>query len=148
MCSFQFQKARTACLNQLVPCLQCINSTRTPSSSCCTLLRSLIDSDPGCLCSLLGSITLTKQAGVNVNQAIQLPKRCGEKATASLCKRKFTSQAAAHASDSPFMPKEQKKKNWESKFSIVDSSTQCHVPALVFHNPVSWTRYQIHKNSF
>ncbi|KAF3340365.1 hypothetical protein FCM35_KLT16136 [Carex littledalei] len=36
---------------------------------------------------LLSGTTVTKQAGANANQALQLPKRCGEKVNAGLCKR-------------------------------------------------------------
>ncbi|KAJ3680087.1 hypothetical protein LUZ60_016365 [Juncus effusus] len=76
----------TACLNQLIPCLQYINSTRTPSTSCCTPLKSLIESDPVCLCNILGSNSVTKQAGVNSSKAIKLPQRCGAKVNVSFCK--------------------------------------------------------------
>lgn len=77
----------SSCLNELVPCLQYINSKNTPSSSCCDPLKSLIRSDPQCLCSMLGSSSATKQAGVNATQAQLLPARCGEKVTASMCSR-------------------------------------------------------------
>nr|CAD1844590.1 unnamed protein product [Ananas comosus var. bracteatus] len=75
----------SACLNQLVPCLQYINSKQTPSSSCCSPLKSLITSDPQCLCSMLTSNSATQQAGVNVTQALLLPARCGERVNAGLC---------------------------------------------------------------
>lgn len=115
----------TACLNQLVPCLQYINSSHIPSSSCCTPLRSLINSDPGCLCSLLSGTTVTKQAGANANQALQLPKRCGEKVNAGLCKRKSQISSSCTCSDCPFMSKREKNNAGvnKSNCSVVDSST-------------------------
>ena len=42
----------TSCLNQLVPCLKYLNGTREPPESCCKPLKSVIKSNPKCLCSL------------------------------------------------------------------------------------------------
>ncbi|ONK72874.1 uncharacterized protein A4U43_C04F24300 [Asparagus officinalis] len=65
----------SACLNELVPCLQYIKSKKTPSRDCCDPLKSLIKSDPGCLCSMLGGSSATKQAKVNMTEAMFLPVR-------------------------------------------------------------------------
>ncbi|KAJ0967857.1 hypothetical protein J5N97_024774 [Dioscorea zingiberensis] len=77
----------SACLSELVPCLQFINSNKTPSSSCCEPLKSLIKSNSQCLCSLLGNDSAARQTGVNMTRAQLLPTRCGDKATAASCKR-------------------------------------------------------------
>ncbi|CAN6461982.1 unnamed protein product [Victoria cruziana] len=74
----------TSCLSKLASCLQYLNSTGTPSSSCCEPLKTVIHSEPVCLCSLLNS-PIAGQAGINVTQAAQLPRRCGENVSASAC---------------------------------------------------------------
>ncbi|KAF3782614.1 Lipid transfer-like protein [Nymphaea thermarum] len=74
----------TSCLSQLASCLQFLNSTGTPSSSCCDPLKTVIKSDPVCLCNLLNSPT-SSQAGISITQAEQLPQRCGENVNASAC---------------------------------------------------------------
>ncbi|PKU86986.1 Lipid transfer-like protein VAS [Dendrobium catenatum] len=92
MCSSELvaQAQDSSCLSQIVPCLQFINSNKTPSSRCCNPLQSLIRSDAQCLCSLLGSSSSkTNQAGVNMSQAHLLLARCGEKVNIGPCKSKL-----------------------------------------------------------
>ncbi|XP_072957494.1 non-specific lipid transfer protein GPI-anchored 5-like [Typha angustifolia] len=61
----------------LAPCLDYISgNASTPSSSCCSQLASVVQSDPQCLCTVLngGGSSL----GINVNQtkALALPDAC------------------------------------------------------------------------
>ena len=77
----------TSCLNQLAPCLNYLNGTRNPPDSCCNPLKSVIKSNPKCLCSLISikSSRKAEQAGINVNQAQMLPGRCGQNVNPISC---------------------------------------------------------------
>ncbi|XP_058085360.1 non-specific lipid transfer protein GPI-anchored 30-like [Magnolia sinica] len=85
VCGSQAQD--TSCLTQLVPCLGYLNSTSTtPSSSCCDPLKSVIKSNPQCLCSMITSNAGGMQGGaINMTQALLLPARCGENVNAASC---------------------------------------------------------------
>ncbi|KAL8138967.1 hypothetical protein V2J09_004968 [Rumex salicifolius] len=61
----------------LAPCLGYIQgSSSSPSSSCCTQLASVVQSQPRCLCSLLNGGG--SQFGISINQtlALSLPTAC------------------------------------------------------------------------
>ncbi|XP_077248251.1 non-specific lipid transfer protein GPI-anchored 30-like [Tasmannia lanceolata] len=75
----------TSCLTQLLPCLNYLNSTSTPPSSCCDPLKSVLSSNPQCLCNLLSSNTASGQTGINATQALQLPSKCGANVNAASC---------------------------------------------------------------
>ncbi|XP_030930857.1 lipid transfer-like protein VAS [Quercus lobata] len=77
----------TSCLNQLAPCLNYLNGTRNPPDSCCNPLKSVIKSNPKCLCNLISikSSRKAEQAGINVNQAQMLPGRCGQNVNPISC---------------------------------------------------------------
>uniref|UniRef100_A0A2N9I1P6 Bifunctional inhibitor/plant lipid transfer protein/seed storage helical domain-containing protein n=1 Tax=Fagus sylvatica TaxID=28930 RepID=A0A2N9I1P6_FAGSY len=77
----------TSCLNQLVPCLKYLNGTREPPESCCKPLKSVIKSNPKCLCSLISNKVSNEaeKAGIDVNEAQQLPGRCGQYVTPVAC---------------------------------------------------------------
>ncbi|TKY46238.1 Lipid transfer protein VAS [Spatholobus suberectus] len=68
------------CLNKLSPCLNYLNGTEDPPDSCCEPLKSVIESDAECLCSLVSNrgASQAEQAGININEAQQLPGRCGQ----------------------------------------------------------------------
>ncbi|KAM7509338.1 hypothetical protein LguiA_019791 [Lonicera macranthoides] len=71
------QRQDRSCINKLLPCLSYLNGTRNPPDSCCDPLKEVIKSDPECLCRM-ASNDGTKQAenaGINVNEAQQLPGR-------------------------------------------------------------------------
>ncbi|KAK3042178.1 hypothetical protein RJ639_001298 [Escallonia herrerae] len=73
-------KAQSGCTNVLISMAPCLNyvtgSSLIPSSSCCSSLASVVQSQPQCLCSALsgGSSAL----GININQtlALALPGAC------------------------------------------------------------------------
>lgn len=69
-----------SCINSLIPCLNYLNGTRNPPESCCNPLRSVIRSNSDCLCSLISreGSRRAEQAGIDINDAQQLPARCGE----------------------------------------------------------------------
>lgn len=69
-----------SCANKLVPCLNYLNGTRNPPDDCCDPLKSVIKSNPECLCSLITNkgTKQAREAGIDVNEAQQLPARCGQ----------------------------------------------------------------------
>ncbi|XP_030552690.1 non-specific lipid transfer protein GPI-anchored 30 [Rhodamnia argentea] len=81
------QAQDTSCLSQLAPCLNYLNGTRDPPSACCDPLKSVISSDPGCLCSLISNqgAAQAEQAGINVTEAQRLPGRCGQNVNPIAC---------------------------------------------------------------
>jgi hypothetical protein len=68
----------TSVLIGMAPCLSYVSgSSSTPSSSCCSMLASVVQSQPQCLCTALnggGGAAL----GVTINQtlALALPSAC------------------------------------------------------------------------
>ncbi|KAL0549412.1 hypothetical protein IC582_013894 [Cucumis melo] len=74
------QNEKTSCVNTLVPCLNYVNGTRDPPESCCNPLRSIINSNPECLCGLISreGSNQAEAAGIDINEAQLLPARCGE----------------------------------------------------------------------
>uniref|UniRef100_A0A5B7BX39 Bifunctional inhibitor/plant lipid transfer protein/seed storage helical domain-containing protein n=1 Tax=Davidia involucrata TaxID=16924 RepID=A0A5B7BX39_DAVIN len=71
------QSGCTSVLIGMAPCLSYVTaSSSTPSSSCCSQLASVVQSQPQCLCTALngGGSAL----GVNINQtlALALPGAC------------------------------------------------------------------------
>ncbi|XP_021674630.1 non-specific lipid transfer protein GPI-anchored 5-like isoform X2 [Hevea brasiliensis] len=71
------QSGCTSVIIGLAPCLNYVTgSSSTPSSSCCSQLASVVQSQPQCLCSVLngGGASL----GVTINQtlALALPGAC------------------------------------------------------------------------
>ena len=77
----------TSCLNQLAPCLNYLNGTEDPPDSCCDPLKSVINSDPKCLCSLVSNkgSSEAQQAGIDASEAQQLPGRCGQHVNPIAC---------------------------------------------------------------
>lgn len=74
----------TTALITLSPCLTYINAaagtttSNTPSSSCCSRLATVLQSQPRCLCSALSGSGAAASLGVTINQtrALQLPAAC------------------------------------------------------------------------
>ncbi|XWS30591.1 hypothetical protein CRYUN_Cryun24cG0131900 [Craigia yunnanensis] len=77
----------TSCLNQLAPCLNYLNGSRDVPDSCCDPLKSVINSKPECLCSMISNkgSREAEQAGINVTEAQQLPGRCGQHVNPLVC---------------------------------------------------------------
>ncbi|KAK4272264.1 hypothetical protein QN277_020846 [Acacia crassicarpa] len=76
-----------SCLNQLSPCLSYLDGNREPPASCCDPLKSVIQSDRKCLCSLISNkgTRQAEQAGINITQAQTLPGRCGQRVNPLAC---------------------------------------------------------------
>ncbi|ONK55852.1 uncharacterized protein A4U43_C10F1630 [Asparagus officinalis] len=64
------------CASKLVPCGPYINST-SPPESCCGPLKDALTNDLRCLCSIFNSPKILKAFNIDLNSALQLPKRCG-----------------------------------------------------------------------
>ncbi|XP_073024164.1 non-specific lipid transfer protein GPI-anchored 5-like [Primulina eburnea] len=73
--------AQSGCMNALVglsPCLNYVSgNSSTPSQSCCSQLKDVVQSQPLCLCTLLKGGS-NSYLGIVVNQtlALQLPGAC------------------------------------------------------------------------
>lgn len=74
-----------SCASQLVPCAAFLNSTKPPAS-CCDPLREAVTKDLQCLCKLYENPALLISLGINVTQAIELPKYCNIPGDVSACK--------------------------------------------------------------
>ncbi|PWA87726.1 plant lipid transfer protein/Par allergen [Artemisia annua] len=67
----------TSVLVSLSPCLNYITgNTTTPSSSCCSQLSSVVNSQPQCLCQVLNGGASSLGLNINQTQALALPAAC------------------------------------------------------------------------
>ncbi|TVU45561.1 hypothetical protein EJB05_05050, partial [Eragrostis curvula] len=70
----------TSALVSLSPCMDYIsgNGTAKPSDSCCSQLRTVVQSKPQCLCAALGSDASSSLGGVTIDRerALALPAEC------------------------------------------------------------------------
>ncbi|VAI23133.1 unnamed protein product [Triticum turgidum subsp. durum] len=72
------QSGCTTALVGLYPCMNYISGNDTaPTKSCCSLLGSVVQSQPQCLCSALGGDS-SSLGGMTINKtrALELPKAC------------------------------------------------------------------------
>lgn len=72
----------SSCLNQLAPCFRYLNGSRdVPADSCCEPLKSVIKSNPECLCSFISNkgSRRAEQAGIDLAKAQELPGKCGQR---------------------------------------------------------------------
>ncbi|KAL6007934.1 hypothetical protein ACLOJK_033439 [Asimina triloba] len=89
-----------SCVSNLVPCAGYLNSTTTPPDTCCEPLRETVNTDVKCLCNLYSSPEIFKSFGVNISDALQLPKLCGIKESVEECHKK----GSAPVSGIPLLP--------------------------------------------
>ncbi|KAL0312805.1 UNVERIFIED_CONTAM: hypothetical protein Sradi_5679800 [Sesamum radiatum] len=75
-------EGQAECASQLVPCAEYLNST-TPPASCCTALKIVVTTELDCLCRLYHTPALFP--GVNITQALMLPKYCDIPGDVSAC---------------------------------------------------------------
>ncbi|KAL6637648.1 hypothetical protein ACP70R_025220 [Stipagrostis hirtigluma subsp. patula] len=70
----------TSALVSLSPCMDYIsgNGTAAPSSSCCSQLRTVVQSKPQCLCAALSGDASSSLGGVTIDRdrALALPQAC------------------------------------------------------------------------
>ncbi|KAF9617162.1 hypothetical protein IFM89_034313 [Coptis chinensis] len=75
------------CAGKLLPCVDFFNSTNPPEK-CCKPLRELVTNQKACLCNFFSDTAnagLIQSFGINVTQALELPKHCGVSSDTSLC---------------------------------------------------------------
>ncbi|KAH0458045.1 hypothetical protein IEQ34_013360 [Dendrobium chrysotoxum] len=71
------QSGCTSALISLSPCLNYISgSSSTPSSSCCSQLASIVQSQPQCLCMVVNGGGSIVGISINKTQALALPSAC------------------------------------------------------------------------
>lgn len=71
------QSGCTRALMGLSPCLNYVTgNSSTPSSSCCSQLSNVVQSQPQCLCSLLNGGGSSYGISVNQTLALALPRVC------------------------------------------------------------------------
>lgn len=72
--------AQSSCMTTLVglsPCLNYVSgNSSTPSSSCCTSLSSVVQSNPQCLCMLVNGGGSNLGVVINQTLALGLPSAC------------------------------------------------------------------------
>ncbi|KAM0937119.1 putative plant non-specific lipid-transfer protein/Par allergen [Dioscorea sansibarensis] len=93
----------TSELANLVPCLNYITGNESkPSSSCCTPLTSVVQSQPQCLCLLLNGTFSSSGLTINRTRALGLPGLCNVNTPSiSLCN---TSGGPSSSPNSPTTP--------------------------------------------
>ncbi|KAL5561707.1 hypothetical protein UlMin_031454 [Ulmus minor] len=73
----------SSCTNALISMSPCLNyitgNSSTPSSSCCSQLASVVQSQPRCLCEVLNGGSSSLGINVNQTQALALPTSCMSK---------------------------------------------------------------------
>ncbi|XP_073005868.1 non-specific lipid transfer protein GPI-anchored 15-like isoform X1 [Typha latifolia] len=76
----QQASAQSGCMTAIVSLSPCLNfitgNTSTPSSSCCSSLASVVQSQPQCLCAVLGGATSSLGVTINNTRALELPAAC------------------------------------------------------------------------
>ncbi|XP_010934412.2 uncharacterized protein [Elaeis guineensis] len=72
------------CASKLLPCANYLNTT-TPPESCCGPLKQAAKDDTDCLCSIFNDKTVLQAFKVDIEQALQLAKKCGIDAGNSIC---------------------------------------------------------------
>ncbi|THU61234.1 hypothetical protein C4D60_Mb07t21160 [Musa balbisiana] len=71
------QSGCTTAIIRLAPCLNYITgNTSTPSSTCCSQLASVVQSQPACLCSVLNGGASSLGLTINQTRALALPGAC------------------------------------------------------------------------
>ncbi|XP_009395675.2 non-specific lipid transfer protein GPI-anchored 5 [Musa acuminata AAA Group] len=95
----------SSAIMSLSPCLDYITgNASTPSSSCCSQLSSVVQSEPQCICTLISSgASSASSLGITVNQtqALALPSTCKVQIPLSQCNVSGPSASPATPSTSP-----------------------------------------------
>ncbi|XP_057460457.1 non-specific lipid transfer protein GPI-anchored 5-like [Actinidia eriantha] len=91
------QSGCTSLLMGLSPCLNFVNgNSSTPSSSCCSQLNDVVQSQPRCLCSLLNGGGSSFGITINQTLALALPGACNVQTPAiSQCNAAASGPAAS-----------------------------------------------------
>ncbi|KAK9079608.1 hypothetical protein SSX86_001281 [Deinandra increscens subsp. villosa] len=80
------QAQAQTCAAKLIPCAEYLNATTTPPNSCCDPIKEAVANDLQCLCSLYENPSFLSGIGINVQQALNLPRLCGISSDTTACK--------------------------------------------------------------
>ncbi|XP_042430055.1 non-specific lipid transfer protein GPI-anchored 5-like [Zingiber officinale] len=73
--------AQSSCTREIISLAPCLNyisgNASTPSSSCCSQLARVVQSQPACLCSVLDGGASSLGVTVNQTRALAMPGACG-----------------------------------------------------------------------
>ncbi|XP_077236059.1 non-specific lipid transfer protein GPI-anchored 9-like isoform X2 [Tasmannia lanceolata] len=73
------------CVKKLLPCQPYLHSSAMPPPACCVPLKEMIQDDKKCLCDVLSNEAVLNSLNITKDQAMGLPKKCGDNASASDC---------------------------------------------------------------
>ncbi|GAB4841608.1 hypothetical protein Ancab_022322 [Ancistrocladus abbreviatus] len=80
LCAESMAQSSSSCTTALVtmsPCLNYISGNESrPSSSCCSQLASVVNSQPECLCQVINGGGSSLGLSINRTQALKLPSAC------------------------------------------------------------------------
>ncbi|KAM0010274.1 putative plant non-specific lipid-transfer protein/Par allergen [Helianthus debilis subsp. tardiflorus] len=80
------QAQAQTCASKLVPCAAYLNATTTPPNTCCDPIKEAVANDLQCLCNLYSNPAFLSGLGINIQQALRLPRLCGVSSDTSVCK--------------------------------------------------------------
>ncbi|CAA0838859.1 Bifunctional inhibitor/lipid-transfer protein/seed storage 2S albumin superfamily protein [Striga hermonthica] len=86
------------CASDLIPCADALNSTQ-PSSACCSAIRQVVTTQLTCLCSLYKNQAALP--GINMTQALQIPRRCNISSDVSVCNAVAPTGSSHHPPPAP-----------------------------------------------
>lgn len=115
-------EAQPSCASKLVPCASYLNSTKPPAS-CCDPLREAVTKDLQCLCKLYENPTFLSTMGINVTQAIGLPKYCNIPGDVTACKAVAPSSSSPSEKAPPVVTPATKDKNGVSSVTWTGMSS-------------------------
>ncbi|XP_010428282.1 PREDICTED: protein YLS3-like [Camelina sativa] len=85
-----------ACVQKLLPCQPYIHSVNPPPpSSCCGVLKAMVETDAQCLCTVFNNPEMLKALKLTKENALDLPKACGTNPDVSLCAKLASSPTSA-----------------------------------------------------
>ncbi|XP_076887258.1 non-specific lipid transfer protein GPI-anchored 9-like [Bidens hawaiensis] len=94
-----YTQAQT-CASKLVPCAPYLNTTIKPPNTCCDPIKETVATDLPCLCNLYSNPDFLSGLGINISQALRLPRLCGVNSDTSVCKN-VHAQAPGGSSTKP-----------------------------------------------
>ncbi|XP_020095901.1 non-specific lipid-transfer protein-like protein At2g13820 [Ananas comosus] len=78
--SARYAVAQTGCVTAIISLAPCLGfmtgNTSVPGSPCCSALSSILQSQPQCLCAVLGGAASSLGVAINNTRALELPGAC------------------------------------------------------------------------
>ncbi|XP_057989662.1 non-specific lipid transfer protein GPI-anchored 5-like [Hevea brasiliensis] len=148
------QSGCTSALVGIAPCLSYVTgNSSTPSSSCCSQLASVVQSQPQCLCAMLNGGGSSLGITINQTQALSLPEACNVQ-TPPVSQCNANNSPAIPPIGSPVSPPSDssddtpKTPNTSSLPSIPAGSGSKTVPTAGGTSAASLARMQLHLTIF